>query len=129
MRYCLKTKDASNVGKYTAFVKMSKSELQTVYRCLFRDISILNYPESYDPFNAPGAENKIASQPNQTIVISVTANGTTKTVRCDAVAYGRLDDCYSDDARAFLSAERVIVNLITSFPEWNAFPEYEFFYE
>lgn len=125
----VKTKDASNVGKYTAYVKMSKSELQNVYRCLFCDISLFSYPDSYDPFNAPDAENRIASQPNQTIIISVTANGSTKTVRCDSVAYGRLDDCYSDEAKAFLSAELEIVNLITSFPEWKAFPEYEYFYE
>ena len=125
----VKTKDATDVSKYTAFVKMSKSELRTVYRCLFSDMDISKYPESYDPFNAPGAEIRMTSEPNQTIEISVTANGSTKTVKCESVAFGSLNDCYSEEAKAFLSAEREIVNLITSFPEWNAFPEYEFFYE
>ena len=125
----VKTKDATDVSKYTAFVKMSKSELRTVYRCLFSDMDISKYPESYDPFNAPGAEIRMTSEPNQTIEISVTANGSAKTVKCESVAFGSLNDCYSEEAKAFLSAEREIVNLITSFPEWNAFPEYEFFYE
>lgn len=125
----VKTKDATDVGKYTAFVKLSKSELQTVYRCLFSDIDITKYPESYDPFNAPGADVQMRSEPNQTIIISVTANGSAKTVKCVSIAYGSLNDCCSEEAKAFLLAEREIVNLITSFPEWKAFPEYEHFYE
>lgn len=125
----VKTKDATDVGKYTAFVKLSKSELQTVYRCLFSDIDITKYPESYDPFNAPGADIQMRSEPNQTIIISVTANGSAKTVKCVSIAYGSLNDCCSEEAKAFLLAEREIVNLITSFPEWKAFPEYEHFYE
>ena len=125
----VKTKDATDVSKYTAYAKMSEDELQTVYRYLFCDIDITKYPDSYDPFNAPDAKTKMMSVPNQTIIISAIANGRTKTVTCSAVAFGSLQDCYSDEARAFLTAEEEIVNLITSFPEWEAFPEYEFFYE
>ena len=125
----VKTKDATDVSKYTTYVKMSKGELQTVYRSLFSDIDIMKYPESYDPFNAPDAEIKMMSEPNQTIIIIATANGRSKTVNCSSVAYGSLQDCYCDEARAFLTAEQEIVNLITSFPEWKAFPEYEFLYE
>ena len=125
----VKAKDATDVSKYTTFVKMSKGELQAVYRSLFLDIDITKYPEFYDPFNAPDAEVKMVSEPNQTIIITATANGRTKTVTCNAIAFGSLQDCFSDEARAFLTAKQEIVNLITSFPEWKAFPEYEFFYE
>ena len=125
----VKTSDATDVSKYTAYVKMSNSELQTVYRCLFSDINIARYPDSYDPFNAPGAPESIMSEPNQTIIISVTKNGATKTVKCEKIAYARLDECYCDEAKAFLTAVREIIDLITSFPEWEAFPDYEFFYD
>ena len=125
----VKTSDATDISKYTTFFRMSKSELQTVYRCLFSDIDITEYPESYAPFNAPGAEIVMTSCPSQTITIRVTANGVTKTVQCDSIAIGRLEDCCSEEAKAFLSAEREIVDLITSFPEWEAFPDYEFFYD
>ena len=125
----VKTNDATDVSKYTTYVKMSKSELQTVYRCLFSEIDITKYPESYDPFNAPDAETRLMSEPNQTIIISVTANGSTKIVKCEKIAHAGLDYCYCDEAKAFLTAERKIVDLITSFPEWEAFPDYEFFYD
>lgn len=125
----VKTKHATNVDKYTAFVKMSKGELQAVYRFLFFDIDITKYPDFYDPFNAPDAEVKIASQPNQTIVITATSNGRTKTVTCTHIAFASLEDCFSDEARAFMRSEQEIVNLITSFSEWKAFPDYEFFYD
>lgn len=125
----VKTKDATDIGKYTTYVKMSKGELQTIYRCLFCDIDITKYPDSYDPFNAPGAKTEMMSEPNQTIIITATANGSTKTVTCTAVAFGSLKDCYSDEARAFLTAKQDIVDLITSFPEWKAFPDHEFFYQ
>ena len=67
------------------------------------------------------------SEPSQTIIISVTANGRTKTVTCREVAYG--SSGYCEEARAFINAENKIVELITSLPEWAEFPEYEFFYE
>ena len=125
----VKTSHATDVSKYTTYVKMSNNELQTVYRCLFSDINIGRYPDSYDPFNAPDAPISIMTEPNQTIILSVTKNGSTKTVKCDKIAYARLDECYCDDAKAFLTAVREIIDLITSFPEWEAFPDYEFFYD
>ena len=123
----VKTKDATDVSKYTSTVQLTEDQMTEVYRILFSDIDIFEYPDSYDPFNAPDAEIKVASEPNQTIIISVTANGRTKTVTCNGVAFGSTGYC--EEARAFMNAENKIVELITSLPEWEAFPEYEFLYE
>ena len=123
----VKTKDATDVSKYTSTVQLTEDQMTEVYRILFSDIDIFEYPDSYDPFNAPDAEIRVASEPNQTIIISVTANGRTKTVTCNGVAFGSTGYC--EEARAFMNAENKIVELITSLPEWEAFPEYEFFYE
>ena len=123
----VKTKDATDVSKYTCSVQLTEDQMTEVYRILFSDIDIFEYPDSYDPFNAPDAEIKVASSPSQTIIISVTANGRTKTVTCSEVAYG--SSGYCEEARSFMTAENKIVELITSLPEWAAFPEYEFFYE
>ena len=123
----VKTKDATDVSKYTSTVQLTEAQMTEVYRILFSEIDIFEYPDSYDPFNAPDAEIRVASEPNQTIIISVTANGRTKTVTCNEVALGSTGYC--EEARAFMDAENKIVELITSLPEWAAFPEYEFFYE
>ena len=122
----VKTEDATDVSKYTCRVQLTEDQMAEVYRILFSEIDIFQYPDAYDPFNAPDAEVRVASEPNQTIIISVTANGRTKTVTCSEVAFG--SSGYCEEARAFMSAENEIVELITSLPEWAAFPEYEFFY-
>ena len=115
--------------KYTTYLNMTEEELRTVYRFLFDDIDITEYPDTYDPFNAPDAENKFMSAPDQTIIITATANGITKTVSCESIALGTLDDCYCDEARAFLTAKNNIVDLITASPEWEDLPELEFGYD
>ena len=123
----IKTKDTTDLSKYTSTAQLTEDQMREVYRILFSDIDIFEYPDSYDPFNAPDEEIRVASEPNQTIIISVTANGRTKTVTCNGVAFGSTGYC--EEARAFMVAENKIVELITSLPEWAAFPEYEFFYE
>ncbi len=123
----VKTKNATDVSKYTCNVQLTKEQMIEVSRILLSDIDLFQYPDTYDPFNAPDAKNKMMSDPSQTIIISVTANGRTKTVTCSAVAYG--SSGYCKEARAFMKAENKIVELLTSLPEWAAFPEYEFFYE
>ena len=125
----VKTKDTEHIGKYTKYVKMSEEELKTVYRYLFYDIDLTAYPDVFDPFNAPGAETIYTSEPNQTVIISATANGVTKTVTCEKIAYGTPNSCFSEEARQFMLAKDKIVSLITSFPEWEAFPDYEHYYD
>ena len=125
----VKTKDTEHIGKYTKYVKMSEEELKTVYRYLFVDIDLTAYPDEFDPFNAPGAEIIYTSEPNQTVILSATANGVTKTVTCEKIAYGTPNSCYSEEARQFMLAKGKIVSLITSFPEWEAFPDYENYYD
>lgn len=125
----VKTSDATDVSKYTAYVELTDEEMKAVYRWLCLEIDLTAYPYNYDPFNAPDATNKIASSPNQTIVISVSANGKTKTVRCDGIAIAGLLACYDDASRAFLTAEISVVELLTSHPAWRAFPDYEFYYD
>ena len=125
----VKTTDASDVRKYTSYVKMSDNELKLVYKYLCKDIDLKNYPAEYDPFNAPDAVQRKTSMPDQTIVVAVTAGGETRSVKCEKIMFGTMDDCYCPEARSFMQAVKDTVALITSFPEWEAFPEYEVFYD
>ncbi len=125
----VKTNDATDVTKYTAYVKLSENELKLVYKYLCLDLHLADYPAEYDPFNAPHAIKKVWSNPSQTIVLSVTANGQTHTVTCNDVALGTINDGYCRDAKMLLQAKNNVVTLLTSLPEWQAFPDYEFFYD
>ena len=125
----VKTRDATDVNDYTTYLNMTEEELKAVYRFLFDDIDITEYPDTYDPFNAPDNYNEIVSDPYDIIIITATANGSTKTVTCKPISFGTLDDCYCDESRAFLTAINNIVDLITASPEWEALPELEFVYD
>ena len=125
----IKTRDASDTEKYTAYVKLSEDQLKEAYRRLFMDIDFWQYPGSYDPFNAPDAETKYMSEPNQTIVVTVYADGQQKTVNCRGIAFGSSEQCFSEEARAFLQAMYDLQNLITALPEWEALPEPEHYYQ
>ncbi|MBQ7669380.1 MAG: hypothetical protein IJS45_01520 [Clostridia bacterium] len=65
--------------KYTAYVKMSEEDLKAVYCHLFYDIYINDYPDENDPF-------RMMTAPSSTFIISATANGRTKTVKCENMA-------------------------------------------
>ena len=125
----VKTNDATDVSRYTAYVKLSEDDLRKVYNHLFSDIDITSYPETYDPFNAPDADIRYESGPNETVIITVTADGVTKMVSCTGIAFGSPDQCYCAEAKAFVDAKNSIVEIIRSLPEWTAFPDYEFYYE
>ncbi len=107
---------------YTAFVKLSEEDLRTAYRLLFCDIDITEYPDSYDPFNPPG-ETALVSMPHERLSITVRANGETKTVTCEQLSFGNIDDCYSAEARDFYTSKVKLVGLIKSLPEWKELPE------
>ena len=125
----IKTNDATDVSKYTATVFLTNEQLQTVYDLLFKEIDITGYPDEYDPFNDPDAEIKMISTPSQTVIISVTADGRTKTVACRSISFGGIDACYCAEARDFMTAVNKLKQMLTSLPEWQALPEYEFFYD
>ena len=125
----VKTKDATDVSRYTTELYLTPDLLAACYNALFVEADIMDYPDIYDPFNAPGAEKRFMSIPDQTIIITVTANGVTKTVKCEKIAFGTYEDCYCDEAIRFLSACSDLEDVIMSTDEWLALPDYEFYYE
>jgi hypothetical protein len=121
----IKTKDATDISKYTTTYKMTDAELERAFR-LLSDV-IYKMPDKYDPYNDPSAEHKISSEPSQTIIVTVTANGITKTVECKDVCLTGTG--YDETAKTFLSAVNIIKNILTNTNEWKALPDYEFYYE
>lgn len=123
----VKDNDASDVSKYTAYVKLSEEQLNKVYDYLFKKIDITKYPEKYDPFNAPDAQTIKETKPNQTIIISVKYGEVTKTVSCEGIPLGDTGG-YCPEAEQFLKSVFGIINILVALPEWEAFPEFEHLY-
>ena len=121
----VKTKDTSDIDRYTATVTLSVADKNAIYRCLFSDIDLTAYPDSYDPFDG------MVSKPNQTVIVSATADGQTKTVTCKGIALASagLENCRTEEAAAFWASVTAIVDRLTSLPEWEAFPPYERLYQ
>ena len=109
--------------KYRKIVFLSEAEKKEVFRILFSDIHIGDYPDEYDPFNDPNAKTKMMSSPSQTIRITVTANGKTKTVACNEVLLSGKGSGWCDEANALLDAFDALETLLTGMPEWQSFPD------
>jgi len=123
----VKTSDTSDPDKYTACAELSAADMKTICRIL-TELDVASYPSSFDPFNAPGASIQHRSEPNQTIIVTVTANGVTNTVRCEGIGYFSLAWCYDGKAGAFYKAMEDVIDILTSTPEWESFPDYEKYY-
>jgi hypothetical protein len=120
----IKDNNASDVSKYMTTYKLTDAELERVYRAL---AIIDDLPDEYDPYNDPSAENKISSKPSQTIMVTVTKNGKTKTVTCENVCLS--GEGYDDNAKTFLLAVDVIKSILTNTKAWQKLPDYEFYYD
>ena len=120
----IKDNNASDVSKYMTTYKLTDAELERAYRAL---AIIDDLPDEYDPYNAPDSENKISSKPSQTIMVTVTKNGKTKTVTCENVCLS--GEGYDDNAKTFLMAVDVIKNILTNTKAWQKLPDYEFYYD
>ena len=121
----IKTKDATDVSKYTTTYKMNDIELMTVYNLLMQ---LKDYPDNYDPYNDPDSETRLFSTPNRTVIIKFTANGAEKTITCEKISYG-VTGGYDDAANKFLQIEQRIEDILTDTKQWQTLAEYEHFYE
>ena len=112
----VKTTDATNPADYETALTLTQEELQSVY-ALLSGLSLEEYPDEYNP--APGQ----GSEPSETVILTLRANGEEKTVACRNIAL----NCAGGDDRgkAFLSVVREIETMLTASPQWQALPDYE----
>ena len=126
----IKTTHASDPDQYAAIYKMSEDELKQVYGYLFHDMNLMDYPDRYDPFKRPFIDEYTGSYPPTVIRISVFSEREKKTVLCPNTApFIGPERCPTLKQKQFMTAVRNIIDLISSSEEWQAFPDYEFYYE
>lgn len=122
----VKTSHATHPEDYITEMFFDEETLTEIYKRL-KELNIQSYPDYYDPINNPLSELKMYSTPSKTIVLSVSTNEWTKSVICEDIAC--YNTGYNETAQNFLDFCSYLQQLITSTEEWEALPEYEFFYD
>lgn len=124
----VKTTDATHPEDYVTELHLTKEQLQQVWTWLLQ-LPLAEYPASYDPYNDPASEQKIATEPSRDLVLTVRQRGTETTIACRNICLGGSSGGYDEKAKAFLAFCDRLERLLTGTPEWEALPPYEFLYE
>ena len=119
----VKTTDATNPEEYMTELHLTGEQKQLIWRAVaMLDLdSYPDAPENYDPYP------NVKSEPSQTVILTVTYNGESKTIQAKNIAFG--GETLTREAAVFLHVRDVIVSIIKETDEWKALPEYEFYYE
>lgn len=125
----VKTTDATRPEDYVTDHELTEAERNEAW-ALLSALELEGYPTSYDPYNDPASAQRVASEPNRDLILSLRAGGSETTVSCRGICLGGSGlQGYDEKARAFLAACDRLSELLQSTPEWQALPDYEFYYE
>jgi hypothetical protein len=124
----VKTTDATHPEDYVTALTLTEAQRAEVWR-LLSALELETYPASYDPYNDPASDQKVASEPNRNLLLTLRADGQETTVSCLGVCLEGVAGGYDERARTFLAACDKLTLLLTGTPEWKALPDYEFLYE
>ncbi|MBQ7172410.1 MAG: hypothetical protein IJR89_09065 [Clostridia bacterium] len=123
----VKTTDATNPSRYRTTHILTAAEREEI-GALLASLDLSAYPAEYDPFNAPDAELRQMTSPDQTIVLSFVTPSFSKTVSCPNVCLG-MKGGYDEAAQRFLNVCGRLEEILTSTEEWKSLPDYEFLYD
>ncbi len=123
----IKTRDATDPSRYRTTHVLTEAEREEI-GSLLASLDLPSYPAEYDPFNAPDAEEKRMTAPDQTIVLSVVTPAFSKTVTCKNVCLG-MTGGYDEASQRFLDVCARLKEILTSTEEWKGLPDYEFLYD
>lgn len=115
----VKTTDATNPADYVTDYQLTDQDKAYIYH-LIASLDVSSYPEVYDPQNG-------MSKPSMTLILTVSCNGTQKTIKAENIALSFTSE--DEKGQAFLSVCEAICNRLTETEEWKALPAYENLYE
>lgn len=118
----VKTTDATHPEDYITTLELSEDVLKDIYIKLTKEIDIFSYSDKYNPF-------PYESTPTQTIMISVKADGKSKTVTCKNIAFGEPEDAIGGKGKRFIEKTDEITSILMNTEEWKGLPDYEFGYD
>lgn len=125
----VKTSHATHPEDYVAGLTLQGDQRRRAW-LLLSQLNWDSYPAEYDPYNPPDSDTRVASEPNRDLVLWFRAEGTEHSVSCRGIC---LDGAgvrgYDAKARTFLQICDRLTGLLTGTPEWQALPDYEFYYD
>ena len=122
----VKTTDATRPEDYVTYFRPSLDEQYEIYKMIV-GLDVFSYPDTFDPFNDPEAEEWAASKPSATVVFYVRQGGSEKLIKAENVCLGYSSNY--EKGQKFLDVVKYITDILTSSKEWEALPDYEFYYE
>ncbi len=111
----IKENDAKDVSVYTAEYRPEREILYVIYNQL-KNLDLDAYPDLYDP------NPDIKQEPPVTYILTVTMNGSTKTIKAEHIAD---TEGKGELGEAFMRVCHNISSLLMSTEEWQALPAYE----
>ena len=125
----IKTTDSTHPEDYVTTLVLSDAQRAEIWD-LLSGLELETYPGRYDPYNDPNSDQRVCSEPNRNLILTLTADGRTKTVTCKGICLGGPDlKGYDEKAQAFLDVTNRLTTLLQDTPEWQALPDYEFYYK
>ncbi len=117
----VKTTDTTNPEDYATECTLSSKDLEEIYM-LLRKLDVNSYPDTYDPH-----PYGLGSDPSMTLILTFREGDTMKTIRAEeiAITYESKDE----EGQRFLDTCKSIIEILTATEEWQALPEYEFYYD
>ena len=116
----VKTRDATDPEDYVTYVRLPDEVLETVYS-LIRKMHVGSYPDEYDP------DPFIASTPHESLILTVRAGDYVKTINAEDV--GISSGFLFPKGLRFIETCNGIADMLTSTEEWQALPDFEFYYD
>ena len=117
----IKTKDATYPEVYSANRMLTDEQYDKIWN-LIESLDIESYPDDYDPHYG-----ELRSTPTLTLILTVESDTVNKTVTAENIALTYKSDFKK--GQKFLDVFKEIESILTSTEEWQALPDYEFFYD
>ncbi len=115
----VKTSHATHPEDYITQLTLTSEQYEEIKQ-LFRDLEIESYPDEYNP-------SKYMSTPSATLILTLKTADFEKTVTAADIC---LDNEGKDKmGQKFLDTCYAISEMLMDTEEWNALPDYEFYYD
>ena len=124
----VKTSHATHPEDYLTTLELTAEQKEQIWIWL-TGLDLETFPAEYDPYNPPDEKPTVFSEPNRNLILALRQNGKEVTVACHGICLDGIGEGYDDRARAFLRVCDQLTDLLTSTPEWEALPDYEFYYD
>lgn len=117
----IKTTDTTHPEDYVTTCRLSEEEMLRIFDIVSR-LNVESYPDVYNPHR-----DGFASEPPMTLVLTVHTDSVQKTITAKNIAYSFSSPKVK--GQAFLSACEEIKDILTGTDEWQALPDYEYYYD